>query len=218
MMRAIRHIADEIKVGNPVWGIIVKDLPEQYAYLVFIADGAPMAYLPKRFAGRVYRHGERTMAVVSAIKGRRIILNQKSSQYFRRVAEEILLPVIRDGKVRVRNAAAIIGSSFAKVAVEGLRNTDPLAASLPYLDRTTDYTSYTITIVRYSSDMRKYVLNSLAPAPANKTLEVVYSRGRREAVVKVDPEYCGLFFGKGGANVATAAKLLGIKIVIEAAD
>jgi len=218
MEKLTRHMPAEVKKGDPVWGVITKVLPEQRAYLVLIADGTPLAYLPERLANRDYKHGEKTMAAVSAIRGRRIILNQNSSQYFRRVAEEILSPIIRDGKVRVRNAATIAGSSFAKVAVEGLRDTDPLTASLPYLDRAKDYTSDTITIVRYSSDMRKYIVNSLVPAPVNRVVEVVYSRGAREAVVKVDPEYCGLFFGKGGANVATAAKLLGIKITIEATD
>lgn len=212
-----RHIPDEMKTGDPVWGVIVKDLPGEYFYRVFV-EGAPMAHLPKRFTGRCYRQGEKIMAVISATRGRRIILSQKSSQYFRRVAEEILLPVIRDGKVRVRHAATIVGSSFAKVAVEGLGNTDPLTACLPYLDRAKEHTPDTITIVRYSTDMREYIVNSLVPAPVSRVVEVIYSHGDREAVIKVDPEYCGLFVGKRGANVATAAKLLGIKITIETTD
>lgn len=217
MEKLTGHMPDKVKIGDPVWGVIVKDLPGEHAYRVSVAD-APAAYLPTRFAGRGYRPGERIMAVVCATKGRRIILSQKSSQYFRRVAEDILLPVIRDGKVRVRNAATIVGSSFAKVAVEGLGNTDPLTASLPYLDRAKEHTPDTITIVRYSTDMRRYVVSSLVPAPVNKVVDVIYSRDRREAIVRVHPEYCGLFVGKGGANVATAAKLLGIKILIETTD
>jgi len=79
------------------------------------------------------------------------------------------------------------------------------------------YTADTITIVRYSTDMEKYIVNSLVPAPPDKVVEVVYSRGLREAIVRVDPRYCGFFVGKGGTNVATAAKLLNVRIMIKSA-
>jgi transcription antitermination factor NusA-like protein len=40
----------------------------------------------------------------------------------------------------------------------------------------------------------------------------------REAIVRVESQYYGLFVGKGGVNVAAAAKLLDIQIKIRKAD
>jgi len=206
-----------IKIGRLVRCAIVKDLPGRDVYLVLVAGTDLLAYLPKRFAGREYGQGEETVAAVFVMGKGKIFLSQRSPQYFRRITEEVLSPIIRDGRVRVRRAASVINGPFAKVSVEGLGEVDPLMASLPYLDRVKEYTTDTITIVRYSADMKEYIVNSLVPAPADKVVEVLYSQGLREAVVKGDPRYCGFFVGKGGANVATAAKLLNVRIMIKGA-
>jgi len=207
-----------IKIGRLVRCTVVKDLPGRDVYLVLIAETDLLAYLPKRYANRQYKQGEEAVAAVFMMGNGKIFLSQRSPQYFRRITEEVLTPVIRDGRIRVRKAASVINGAFAKVSVEGLRNIDPLAASLPYLDGVKGYTTDTITIVRYSANMKEYIVNSLVPAPADKVVEVLYSQGLREAVVRVDPRFCGLFVGKGGANVATAAKLLNVRIAIKSAE
>lgn len=206
-----------IRIGRLVRCAIVKDLADRDAYLVLVTGTDLLAYLPKRFAGREYRQGEEAVAAVFMMGKGRIFLSQRSPQYFRRITEEALSPIIRDGRVRVRRAASVVNGQFAKVSVEGLGEVDPLMASLPYLDRVKEYTPDTITIVRYSADIEEYIVNSLVPAPADKVVEVLYSRGAREAIVRVDPRYCGFFVGKGGANVATAAKLLNVRIMIKSA-
>jgi transcription antitermination factor NusA-like protein len=66
--------------------------------------------------------------------------------------------------------------------------------------------------------MKEYIRNALVPAPPDKIRKVIYSSSIREAIVTVDPHYYGLFVGKGGANVATAAKLLDIAIRIKRAE
>jgi len=207
-----------IKIGRLIQCVIVKDLPGRDAYLVLVMGTDLLAYLPKRYASREYRHGEETVAAVFLMGNGRVFLSQRSPQYFRRITEEALSPIIRDGRVRVRRAASVVNGAFAKVSIEGLRNYDPLSASLPYLDKVKSYTTDTITIVRYSTNMKEYIVNSLVPAPADKVVQVLYSQGLREAVVRVDPRYCGFFVGKGGANVATAAKLLNVRIVIKSAE
>jgi transcription antitermination factor NusA-like protein len=196
----------------------VKDLPGRDVYLVLVTGTDLLAYLPKRYANREYRQGEEAVAAVFMMGNGKIFLSQRSPQYFRRITEEVLSPIIRDGMVRVRKAASVINGSFAKVSVEGLRDTDPLSASLPYLDKVKSYTSDTITIVRYSTNIKEYIVNSLVPAPADKVVQVLYSQSLREAVVRVDPRYCGFFVGKGGTNVATAAKLLNVRIMIKSAE
>ncbi len=207
-----------VKVGRLVPCAIVKDLPGSDVYLTRVAGTQVFAYLPKRYANRSYRRGEETAAAVFMMGDGKIFLSQRSPQYFRRIAEEVLTPVIREGKVRVRKAACVVNGAFAKVSIEGLGGIDPLCASLPYLDRVKTYTTDTITVVRYSPNMKEYIINSLVPAPADRVVQVLYSQNLREAIVRVDPRYCGFFVGKGGANVATAAKLLNVRIVIKSAE
>ena len=207
-----------VKVGRLVPCAIVKDLPGSDVYLTRVAGTQVFAYLPKRYANRSYRRGEETAAAVFMMGDGKIFLSQRSPQYFRRVAEAVLTPVIREGKVRVRKAACVVNGAFAKVSIEGLGGFDPLSASLPYLDKVKTYTTDTITVVRYSSNMKEYIINSLVPAPSERVVQVLYSQSLREAIVRVDPRYCGFFVGKGGANVAPAAKLLNVKIVIKSAE
>ncbi|MHB8110758.1 MAG: hypothetical protein ACYDHW_12095 [Syntrophorhabdaceae bacterium] len=207
-----------IKVGRLVTCIVVKDLPGKEMYQVLIKGTEMLGYIPKRSANKHHIEGEEVSAAVFMATGGKIFLSQRSPQFFRRIAEEVLNPVIRDGKVRVRRAAAIANSAFAKVAVEGLGAWDPLAACLPYLEAVRHYTPHTVTIVRYNPDIKQYIVNALVPAPPDKVIQVLYSQSLREAIVRVDPQYCGFFVGKGGSNVATAAKLLDMKIIIKSAE
>jgi transcription antitermination factor NusA-like protein len=207
-----------IKVGRLVRCTVVKDLPGKDTYLALITGTELLAYLPKRYANRTYGQGEELTAAVFMTTEGKISLSQRSPQYFRRITEEALAEIIRAGKIRVRKAASVVNGAFAKVSIEGLGSVDPLTASLPYLDKVKTYTTDTITVVRYSANMKEYIVNSLVPAPAEKVTQVLYSQSLREAIVRVDPRYCGFFVGKGGTNVATAAKLLNVKIVIKSAE
>ena len=110
------------------------------------------------------------------------------------------------------------GAGFAKMAIEGLDGVDPVKECLPYLPAMKAYTDDTITLVSYSRDTKEYIKNALAPAPQDRIRKVIFSSTLREAIVGVDPAYYGLFVGKGGANVATAAKLLDITILIKKAE
>jgi len=80
------------------------------------------------------------------------------------------------------------------------------------------YTDDTITLVRYSRHIKEPIKSALSPAPQDRIRKVIYSSTLQEAIVGVDPAYYGLFVGKGGANVATAAKLLNITILIRKAE
>ncbi len=207
-----------IKIGRLVSCYIVREVPGKDMYLALIEGTGLLGYLPKMSAYKKYREREECTAAVFVIRDGKIFLSQRSPQFFRRVAEAVLSPPIRDGKIRVRRAASIANSAFAKVSVEGLGGLDPLTVSLQYLEKVKNYTGDTITIVRYSPDIKEYIVNALVPAPAEKVVHVLYSHSLREAIVRVDPQYCGFFVGKGGSNVATAAKLLDLKILIKSAE
>lgn len=207
-----------IKIGRLVSCCIIREVPGKDMYLALIGGTGLVGHLPKSSAYRSFREKEECTATVYTIRDGRIFLSQRSPQFFRRVTEAALAPAIRDGKVRVRRAASIANSAFAKVSVEGLGGLDPLSVALHYLEGVKKYTGDTVTIVRYSPDMKEYIVNALVPAPVDKVVQVLYSRSLREAIVRVDPHYCGFFVGKGGANVATAAKLLDVKILVKSAE
>jgi hypothetical protein len=126
--------------------------------------------------------------------------------------------LIEGEKIRIRRAATVAGAGFAKMAIEGLDGVDPVKECLPYLPAMKAYTDDTITLVSYSRDTKEYIKNALALAPQDRIRKVIYSSTLKEAIVGVDPTYYGLFVGKGGANVATAAKLLDITILIKKAE
>jgi len=204
-----------LKVGQLVPITIVKALPHYDSYLALIAGTDLLALLPKKYASRVFRVGDTTLAALFTMAGNRITLSQRSPQYLRKLLELILAPLLREEKIRIRRAAMVSGSRFAKVAVEGLQGEDPIKECLHYLRGAKQYTDTTITLVRYSDDMKEYIVHALSPAPAEMVRKVIHLRSSKEADVYVDPAYVGLFLGKGGANVSSAAKLTGVAINIK---
>lgn len=207
-----------IKIGRLVSCCIIREVPGKDMYLALIEGTGLVGHLPKSSTYKNYKEREECTAAVYAVRDGKIFLSQRSPQFFRRVTEAVLAPAIRDGEIRVRRAASIANSAFAKVSIEGLRGYDPLGIALQYLDGVKKFTGDTITIVRYSPDIKEYIVNALVPAPVDKVVQVLYSQSLREAIVRVDPHYCGFFVGKGGANVATAAKLLDLKILVKSAE
>ena len=195
--------------------MVVKAIPDYDSYLTMIPKTGFMPLLPKKYATRKYRIGDSLIASVHAINDGRIIITQRSAQFYRKLTEFFLTPLIRQGRIKVRRAATLRNAPFVKVSVEGLNNEDPVRISLPYLRDLKQYIDQTVTLVEYSPDLREYVINSLAPAPRNGVRKVILFKELREALVLVDPGYLGLFLGKGGLNVALASKLLKIKIKIE---
>ena len=207
-----------LKVGYLVPGVVVKSMPDHDSHLILISGTELLAFLPKKYANRSYKVGQNLVACVFMLENHKIILTQRSHHYYIRLAERIFSTPIEEKKIRIKRAVSVTGAGFAKMAIEGLNGTDPVRECLPYLPAMKTYTDDTITLVRYSRDMKEYVRNALAPAPADKIRKVIFSHTLREAVVGVDPAYYGLFVGKGGANVATAAKLLDITILIRKAE
>lgn len=194
-------------MGYLVPVVIVKALPDRDSYLTMIVGTELLALLPRKYANRTYMVGDNTLASVFAIEGVKITLSQKSPQYIRRLSEMVFAPLIRNHEIVVKRAACMSSQNFMKVAVEGLNGDDPVKKCLPYIKGFRPYTNDTITLVRYSRDIGEYIVNALAPAPAGAVRKVIYLQSSREAEVLVDPQYLGLFLGKGGANVAMAAKL-----------
>jgi N utilization substance protein A len=207
-----------LKVGYLVPGVVVKSMPYHDSHLILISGTELLAFLPKKYANKPYKAGESLLACVFMLENNRIILSQHCHQYYKRIAERAFSVLIDEEKIRIRRAATMAGAGFVKIAVEGPNGVDPVSECLPYLPVMKPYTDDTITLVRYSRDIKEYIKSALSPAPQDRIRKVIYSSTLREAIIGVDPTYYGLFVGKGGANVATAAKLLDITILIKKAE
>lgn len=206
----------QLKVGHLVPVVVVKALPDYDSFLTLIVGTEFMALLPRRYANRFYRVGDNTLASIYSIDGGRITLSQRSSQYFRKLSELLLSPLLQVGRIEVKRAATVSGARFAKVCLRSLNGEDPIPISIPYLKDLRRYTDDTVTLVKYSPDLREYVINSLSPAPRERVKKVIYFQTSGEVRVRVEPPYLGLFLGKGGMNVAVSSKLVGISIKIDA--
>ncbi|MFA5180423.1 MAG: hypothetical protein WC405_03825 [Syntrophales bacterium] len=208
-----------LKMGHLVPATVIKALPDYSSYLMAIPGTEHMALLDRAHAGSHLRVGDNTIASVYSIDGGRINLSQKSSPFYRRLTEMLVSPLLMEDRVRVVHAAAVGGAGFAKVAVLGLNGRDPIVECLPYIktEAVRQYTETTITIVRYSFDIEKYVANAFVPAPGDDIVEVIHFKKMDEIHVIVKPERLGLFVGKNGANVATVSKLTGERVYVRPA-
>ncbi len=199
---------DELKIGDLVPCVVLKALPDYDAMLVMIVGTDKLAKLPKKYSGKKYRVGMSLVAAINSIENGWIIVTQKSHQFYRKVVELAFSELIDNGKLKVKRVATVANSGFAKVSVERLNGIDPLQACVPLLKNIQDYTDDTITLVEYKQDIKEYIASALRPAPAEKIKKVIYLHGMKEAEVMVEEKYIGKFMGKGGVNVATAAKLI----------
>jgi len=192
---------DNIKVGHLVPIVIIEDLKDQDSFLTSILGKGMKAILPKKYAIRDYKVGEYSSASIYSIDKGGVLLSQKFALYYRKIVEHLLYPLIQSGRIKVKRVATITGAKFVKVSVEGIAGEDPVKISIPYIKRYNKCGDYTITLVKYTSDLKQYVINSLAPAPKEGVKEVIYLKPLRKVLVIVDPKYLGLFLGKGGLNV-----------------
>jgi transcription antitermination factor NusA-like protein len=205
-----------LKVGHIVSGIVAQTRPDYSAYLVFLTGTEIFAFLPHEYAKERYRVGADIVACIFLFERSRIVLTQTSSQYYRKVAEALFDPLIREEKIRIRRVAHVRQAGFVKIAIENLalKEEEFLKVCLPCLDTAKHYLSETVTLVRYRRDIHDYIREALVPAPKEKILKVIYAESSREARVTVEPRYLGKFLGVRCANVACAAKLLDIRIEI----
>lgn len=206
-----------IIVGYLIPFTIIKALPGYDTYLAVVIGKGVLAQLPKKHAFKEYKIGESGWAAVFKIEGARITLSQKSPQYIRKVLESVMSDLIQTGNIKFKKVAKISNAHFYKVTVDspnGLSGKEIVKLCLPYLKEIDEYIVEKIILVRYSTDIKEYISNSLVPAPVENIKRVILFHGIDEANVYVDEHYAGYFLGPKGRNVSTASKLTGYKITI----
>lgn len=211
------------KVGYIVGFIILKALPDYDAYLCKLMDSPLLALLPKKYSRKEYKIGDTDWACIFDMNGPRITLSQKSPQYVKKILEYLLLPILEEKNLKLKHVAWARGFRYHKVAIETpdsvIADSKELYQILqPSLEKINlkEYFSEKISFVKYSKDLKEYVINALCPpGDKNKIWKVIYHEEIGKIVVLVDNSVLGLFIGKGGENCLTASKLCGLEVEIK---
>jgi len=90
-----------VKVGHLVPVTIIKALPDYDSYLTMITGTELMGLLPRKYANRVFKVGDNTLAAIFQMEGIRITLSQRSPQYIRKLMELVFAPLLQEGKIQV---------------------------------------------------------------------------------------------------------------------
>lgn len=212
-----------LRIGYLAGVVVVKAMPDYDAYLCKFIDSQILALLPRRWALRHYKVGETAWAAIYDINGARITLSQKSTQYIRKILEYLLSSACMEHNLKFKKIARMEGARFAKAAVEPmdgdiLDSKELYGVLKPYVQdiHLGDYLTERVSFVRYSRDIREYVVNALCPpGPNEKILKVIHHEEMNKVSLLVDNGHVGLFVGEKGRNVMTAKKLCEVDIEIK---
>lgn len=216
-----KNVYDEYKdrVGDFVSGtvrqIVHRDL--------FIDLGKAEAVLPvsQQIPTEEYNVGDQLRAYVwrvqDGVNGPSVILSRACNEFvktlFRREVSEIA-----DGIVEVMSVARDPGYR-SKIAVKTLdEKVDPVGACVGMRGARVrniihELNGEKIDIVRWSSDIKQYVTQALAPAKLE--LIEVDRKEPKSVHVTVAPDQLSLAIGKRGQNVRLSSKLTGWRITID---
>lgn len=214
----------EYKIGYLASFIVLKSMSDYDSYLTKILNSEVLALLPKKYARKKLNVGETGIASIYDINGARLTLTQSSPQYVRRILEYLLSDICINQGILIKRSSIIIGR-YIKVAID----TPPdnhISTSYELYDmlrqytediRFEDYFGEKLSFVKYSNNIKEFVVNALCPPGNLESIEVVTSfDSGKEIHVVIDNRYLGLFIGKKGLNIALASKLCyNVKIEIK---
>lgn len=176
------------------------------------------AVLPAGNVSRKNRIGEYTWAVIiSETEDGDILISQTAAQYFLRLTECFLAAEQADN-ISVVRVAVVAGNAFVKIAVKSLNGCDPVKVCIETVtEQIRKYTDFKMIFIRCDEDIHQFIKNSLYPCPEDAVREVIYrkSDAKEQASVRVEEKYIRLCMGKGGSNVASASKLVKLKLNIK---
>ena len=200
-------------IGHLVVGRVLKAMPDYNAYLVWLEEQGDWAVLPKPYAERTYQIRDVVTAAIYREGERYPILSQRSACYFRRMAESVFEPALRESGVQVRRVASVEHASFVKIAVSGPEGTaSAIKGCLPYVRRFHERLHMTASLVGYASPLAEFIQLALAPAPLRSIRRVELFREEKRARVIVEHGTISQFLGRGGVNAAAASKLTGVRV------
>ncbi|MDP3598494.1 MAG: hypothetical protein Q8S75_16035 [Nitrospirota bacterium] len=200
-------------IGHLVVGRVLKAMPDYNAYLVWLEEQGDWAVLPKQYAERTYQIRDVVTAAIYREGERYPILSQRSACYFRRMAESVFEPVMRESGVQVRRVASVEHASFVKIAVSGPEGFEAaIKQCLPYVRTFHERLHMTASLVGYASPLAEFIPLALTPAPLRSIRRVELFREEKRARVIVEHGTISMFLGRGGVNAAAASKLTGVRV------
>jgi len=190
---------------------------------VHIDLGKYEALLPnrERVPTEEYQVGERIRCYVKAVEngphGPEIILSRADPQF---VIKLFLLEVseINDGTIEIKGVAREPGFRTKLAVCTRDEKVDPVGACVGLRGQRVknivrELNNEKVDIIRWSSNIREFVTNALAPAKL-KSIEV--DDTRRRVRVLVSDDQLSLAIGKRGQNARLSARLTGWQVDIEA--
>ncbi|MGI6576369.1 MAG: transcription termination factor NusA [bacterium] len=174
----------------------------------------------EQIATETYKQNERIKVYIVQVnkttKGPQITLSRTHPGLLKRLFE-LEVPEIHDGIVEIKGVAREAGSRSKLAVSSRFENVDAVGACVgPKGMRVQaivdELKGEKIDIVRYDSDMAKYIANALSPS---KVLSVHHDPETKVARVVVPDRQLSLAIGKEGQNARLAAKLTGWKIDIK---
>jgi transcription termination/antitermination protein NusA len=209
-------------------GDIVSGAVRQFLRGDIVIDlGRAEAILPsrERVPTEEYQVGDRIRAYVVSVasnpNGPSITLSRSHPDFVRRLFE-LEVSEINDGIVEIKGIAREPGYR-TKIAVTSKdEKVDPVGAcvgmrGMRVKNIVRELSGEKIDIVRWSPDIKTFVINALSPAKLSK-VEITGNPDNRCISVVADPEQLSLAIGKRGQNVRLTAKLTGWKIDIQKDD
>lgn len=208
----------KLVVGDMVSGKVVKSLPDLSSYLVNITGTELFATLQKYDALRDYRVGDTLLGAIKDIRGARIWLSQRIPQFTKKILELELRDIILRHQWLIKRA--VVRPPIGKVLVDAQQDFQELNKIFLKAKAEQNLLSFYYGAVRLyliprKEDINSQVVEALRPAPVDKIVSIQSMAG--QTVVYVPAGMAGLFVGKGGCNLLTAARLIGRQIHIREA-
>lgn len=205
-------------------GDIVSGAVRQFNRSDIVVDlGRAEAILPsrERVPTEEYQIGDRIRAYVLSVQdtqvGPAIMLSRSHPDFVRRLFELEVSEIV-DGVVEIKGIAREPGYRTKIAVVSTDPNIDPVGAcvgmrGMRVKNIVRELSGEKIDIVRWSEDIKTYVINALSPARLSK-VNVREENGERLIDIIADPDQLSLAIGKRGQNVRLSARLVGWKIDI----
>lgn len=188
-----------------------------------LADSEAQLPEAERIPGERYRVGALLSAVLLKVERTsgdpRLILSRAAKEFVQRLLEREV-PEIHQGLLRIEAIAREPGVR-AKVAIRSLTaELDPVGTCVGtgggrVKEIVRQLGGEKIDIIRWGTDVRDLIKNSLEPA---KVVRIDIAEQSKEARVLVPDDELSLAIGRGGQNVRLTAKLTGYKIDVTSAE
>ncbi len=167
-----------------------------------------------------YNIGDRIRAYVVAVengmRGPEIILSRSHPNFVRRLFETEVSE-IADRTVEIKGIAREAGFRTKIAVFSASDKVDPVGACVGMRGARVknivrELNNEKVDIIRWSSDMKEFVLEALKPA---KVKSVTLDEARKSILIRVDDDQLSLAIGKRGQNARLTSRLTGWDINIE---